>query len=348
MYSLPRKLQNMTPYTPHTEYFPIRLDANESPFLPSETAKAKIKAAIDDIEFDRYPDPAAKNIRESYAELYGIDPDLLVASNGSDEIISVIINAFCDAGESVCVIEPDFSMYRFYAEVCGLNVISIKKKDFVIDPDEVIKTANESNAQLLIFSNPCNPTSVGLDRDSVRRIIKNVRCLVVLDEAYMDFYDQSLMNEVEDYDNLMILRTCSKMLGLAALRVGITVSNKRLVSVLNTVRSPYNVNTVSAKAASIILNDKEYIRSANRQLIELRDRLYEGVKKAVPNECRVIKPCTNFVTVVTDKAKDIYDFLKTKGVLIRCFDGFIRITAGTADENNAVVSALEEFFYENR
>lgn len=344
MYSLPKKLQDMTPYTPHTERFRVRLDANESPFMPDRAAIDKMKSALDKIEFNRYPDPSAKNIRECFASLYGLKPELLTASNGSDEIISVIINAFCDAGGSVCVIEPDFSMYRFYAEVCGLNVVAVKKRDFAIDPDEVIKTVNSSGAQILIFSNPCNPTSLGLDRESTRKIVKNVNSLVVLDEAYMDFYDQSLLGEVEEYDNLIILRTCSKMLGLAALRIGIAVANKRLTGILNTVRSPYNMNSLSALAACELLSDHEYVKTVNQKIIHSRDWLYNEILAFIPDYCKLIKPCTNFVTLVTDQAREIYDFLKTKGVLIRCFDEFIRITAGTQSENQAVTAALKEFF----
>lgn len=148
-------------------------------------------------------------------------------------------------------------MYDFYGYVSECRGIEIKKdENFTIDIDKVIETCNNENVKLLIFSNPCNPTSVGLTREAVRKIIRGVSALVVLDEAYMDFWNESMLGEFENYDNLLILKTCSKAFGLAALRVGFAVGNEKLVRAIKAVKSPYNVNTCSQKMAEAVLKNR--------------------------------------------------------------------------------------------
>ena len=127
-----------------------------------------------------------------------------------------------------------------------------KGEDFRIDPQAVIDEVKRQDVKMLIFSNPCNPTSVGLAAEDVRKIVRGVDALVVLDEAYMDFWDQSLLSEVSDYDNLIILKTCSKAIGMAALRVGFAVANEVITKALKAVKSPYNVNSISQAIARCV------------------------------------------------------------------------------------------------
>ena len=148
-----------------------------------------------------------------------------------------------------------------------------KRQDLTIDVDEVIAKAQAENVKMIVFSNPCNPTSLGLPREEVRRLIRSVDALVVLDEAYMDFWDQSLLGEVEDYDNLIILRTCSKAIGAAALRLGFAVAAPRLTRVLRAVKSPYNVNSLSQAIGTLVLGEREWEAGARAQIVDSRRAL---------------------------------------------------------------------------
>ena len=213
-YILNNKLKDLQPYDPIAGNYSIRLDANESFLeLPMELLE-KAQYSMADIAFNRYPDPYATELCESFGAYYGVDPALVTAGNGSDEWLFIIATSFLMRGDKILTVEPDFSMYRFYGSLAEAeNVVYKKKEDLSIDVDDLIVQVRESGAKVVLFSNPCNPTSLGLRREEVRKLITSVSALVVLDEAYMDFWDQSLLGEVAQYDNLIILRTCSKAFG---------------------------------------------------------------------------------------------------------------------------------------
>lgn len=229
MYTLNEKIRDLEPYEPIAGEYKIRLDANESFLCLPESVMASALHAMMRVELNRYPDPTAKDLCAAFAKSYKVKPACVAAGNGSDELINVIFQSFLMKGETYATLTPDFSMYDFYGYVSECRGIEIKKdENFTIDIDKVIETCNNENVKLLIFSNPCNPTSVGLTRETVRKIIRGVSALVVLDEAYMDFWNESMLGEFENYDNLLILKTCSKAFGLAALRVGFAVGNEKL------------------------------------------------------------------------------------------------------------------------
>ena len=262
MYRLNDKIKDLKPYDPVGERYRIHLDANES-FLPIPAeVLEEVKADLDKLEFNRYPDPLAKEACEAFSGYYGVPVRNVVAGNGSDELITVIFTAFLQKGDAFATLEPDFSMYAFNGFLQEMRHVVIgKKEDFTLDIDRVIETCNNEGVKLLIFSNPCNPTSLGLDRAAVRRIISGVSALVVLDEAYMDFWEESMLQEAAEYDNLLVLKTCSKAFGLAALRVGFAVGCEKLIRAVKAVKSPYNVNALSQRMAEVVLNSRGSSRS---------------------------------------------------------------------------------------
>ena len=236
-FELNEKLKNMTPYEPVSGNFAVRLDANESFVSQSEAIRAELAETLRELPLNRYPDPMAAEVCAKFAAYYGLNPAHVTAGNGSDELISVITGAFLSQGDKLLTVLPDFSMYGFYADLAGAEVVSLKKGEaLTIDVDALIETARREQISCVMFSNPCNPTGQGLPREEVRRIVTSLDCLVVLDEAYMDFYTESLLDEAEAYDNLIILRTCSKALGLAAFRLGFAVATERLTKVLRAVQ----------------------------------------------------------------------------------------------------------------
>ena len=344
MYTLASKADSLTPYDCTEGAYRVHMDANESFLLPTEADRMKMARAAADVALNRYPDPLARELCVAFASLYKVNPELVTAGNGSDELISVILSTFLQKGEKVLTVAPDFSMYRFYTAITENPCITLDKgAELRIDPDRVIHTILTENIRLLIFSNPCNPTSLGLKREDVRRIITETEALIVLDEAYMDFWDQSLLDEVERYDNLIILRTCSKALGLAALRVGFAVANRRLTGILRAAKSPYNVNAVSQAMATVALSNPVYHSVYLGLLLTSRDMLVAGLKKLEAEGLleKVYDSVTNFAYVKVKGTKEICDDLEDRGIRIRRFgDEFLRITAGTESENKELLATL--------
>lgn len=348
MYKLNSKISNLTPYSPITGDYKIRLDANESCFNLPQDILEQIKMAVENIDYNRYPDPYATELCKAFADFYGISEKNVTAFNGSDELITLLMTTFMMSGETLVTVEPDFSMYRFYTTLAELNCVSAPKKaDLSIDIDVVIKTVKENNARGVIFSNPCNPTSKGISREEVIKLITSVDALVILDEAYMDFWDASILDLVNSYDNLIIMRTASKAIGAAAIRLGFAVTNEVNSNALKAVKSPYNVNSVSQKIGTIIYKNKEFLQNRRNTIVSLRENLYNDLKEIeceYPEKLSIVEGCSNFVFIKTDLSKEIFDFFLSKGIAIRLMNDYIRITAGTAEENNAVVTLLKEFF----
>ena len=345
-YELNDKIKGLTPYDPVDGKYRVRLDANEAFFSPSAEMMQKIHEAVDSVLFNRYPDPYATKLCELFAAYYGIDKDNVTAGNGSDELISVIFGSFMQKGGKAVTLAPDFSMYGFYANLYECENVIIQKKDYMINADEVIDTVQKEAASLLIFSNPCNPTSILLDERDVRKIIENVDALVVLDEAYMDFTDGSLLNSVNDYDNLIVLRTCSKAVGMASVRLGFAVANKRITNALRSVKSPYNVNSVSQAIGEAVFSDPDYVKACISRICMSKELLLEELKKVeekYPDKFTVIASQANFVYNKSAYSKEIFEYLKTKGIVVRCFGDHLRISAGRNHENIETAALIDEF-----
>ena len=295
----------------------------------------------------RYPDPAAAEACAAFGALYGIPADLITAGNGSDELISVICTAFLEKQDKVMTLDPDFSMYRFYARQEEKPCLVWEKgEDLTIDVPRVLDTMQREQVRMLIFSNPCNPTSLGLTIPQVRQLVEGTDALIVLDEAYMDFWDQSFLPWVEQYDNLIILRTCSKALGLAGLRLGFAVANPTLTAVLRAAKSPYNCDSVTTAMATVILKNPLYREVYLPIIRQSRDMLLQGLQALRQQGLvdRVYDSCTNFVLIELKNAVQVFEDLKDCGILVRCLGPTrLRITAGTEAENREVLAYLKVF-----
>lgn len=340
MYTLAPKAASLTPYDPIAGDYPIRLDANESFLLPTPSDRERMAVSAASAALNRYPDPLATAPCEAFAALYGVSPSLVTAGNGSDELISVILSTFLQKGETVLTLSPDFSMYRFYTGITENPCVVLEKgADLRIDVDRVLSAIAREGARLCIFSNPCNPTSLGLPREEVRRLLRGTDALVVVDEAYMDFYDQSLLPEAASYDNLIVLRTCSKALGLAGLRLGFAVCNERLTGILRAAKSPYNVNAVTQAMATVVLQNPTYRETYVPQLLRSRRELLTGLRAL--HVGTVFESDTNFVLWELPQANRVFEKLKEAGIVVRLFpENRLRVTAGAPEENAALLRAL--------
>ncbi len=351
-YVLCDKVKELEPYQPITGQYKIRLDANESFYNMPEEIKTEFKAIIDKLDFNRYPDPTAKKLIAAFASYYDIDPDTVTASNGSDEMLYLLASAMLNKNSTVIVAEPDFSMYGFYSFLSENKIISFAKNDMLkINADELIRTAQENNADMIIFSNPCNPTGCGLSAQDARKLISSVSALVVLDEAYMDFWDQPLLKEASQYDNLIVLKTASKAVGSAALRLGFAVSNKTITTALRAVKSPYNVNSLSQELGACIYSHKAVLDERRDSIIKNTADLYKSLldlKNTYKLPFDIAEPCANFVFIRTGLAKDIFGYLLENSIAVRYFGnaGALRITTGSSEENSELLKAVERYILE--
>lgn len=340
------KIRSLQPYRPDIGGpVSIHLDANES-FIPlSETLRQKIGAEIAAAAFHRYPDPLAAAACAAFGRRYGIDPACLTAGNGSDELISVLMNTFVQRGEKVVLTEPDFSMYRIYCGMAELTPVVIGKgRDLTFDPEEMIAAANREHPRLILFSNPCNPTGQGLPADAVLNIVRRAGCLVVVDEAYMDFWDESILGRATEWENLIVLRTCSKV-GLAGARLGFAAAGPRLTERLRAAKSPYNVNSLTQAAGAAFLNDRGFLDGTIAAIRRSRDSLYESLQKrsgAYPGRMTVFPSHTNFVTVRMPDAAACHRRLRKRGISVRLIgEELLRITTGSDSENRSLLAALD-------
>ena len=349
MFQLNDKVKNLTPYEPISGTYEIRLDANESFLTFPEEILSEMLEAIKSSALNRYPDPNATKLVKGFADYFKVDANCVTAGNGSDEIISVIMNAFLQKGDKILTLEPDFSMYRFYAEIAECQCVKYQKNENLdVNIDDVIALANNEKVRIVIFSNPCNPTSRIITRDDVIKLINNTDALVVLDEAYMDFAgDESLLGEFKNYNNLIILKTCSKALGAAALRLGFAVANNTLTNVIRAVKSPYNVNTVSQAMGEVLFSHPDYIDNCIKTVVESRKELYSQLLEIDSDKIeRIYETNTNFVFMKVKNAKEIFEKMKENSIIIRNMGDYLRITAGNSQENEKMLEVFKKVLEE--
>jgi histidinol-phosphate aminotransferase len=333
MYKFPESVNALTPYEPLMCDCPVRLDANES-FIP---AISDYSGILKDLKINRYPDPYAGNLLRKYAKLRNVSPEILTAGNGSDELICLIVSAFLSGGKKITAFSHDFSMYYFYPKLYGVNLeVLPKKQDLHIDFAKI----NDTDA--VIFSNPCNPTSLAESRENITAEIKRrPDTLFIVDEAYMEFCGEgcSVLDLAGVLPNLIVLRTFSKALGAAALRLGIAAASPEITRKLRAVKSPYNVNTITQILGEYITDNfnPENIRT----IIRSREFLQNEMEKVSAFD-KVYKSETNFVFAETKHSRDIFLELLKRGVAIRELGGSLRITAGTDEENKILTENLKD------
>ena len=324
----------------------IRVNANESHKNINDVELRDIIQEITKVKFNRYPDDQCNELREIYGKVIGVNKDNLIAGNGSDEMISLIISSQITKKKVVLTIDPDFSMYDFYTSVSdGVIKKYSTEKDGAFSVNKFINFGKKLSPKLIIFSNPNNPTGHVISNEDILYILDSFKdSLVVVDEAYYEFYGQSMISYIEKYKNLVVTRTLSKAWGLAALRVGFLIANKDLIEELSKSKVPYNLNTISQVIATNILRHPERILENVEELVYERERLYKNLKNIEERSNKRIifyKSKANFIfgrSIIKDELKNV---LENKGILIRYFnDNSFRITVGSPLENDLVVNVI--------
>jgi histidinol-phosphate aminotransferase len=325
----------------------VKLDAMENPYrLPPALAR-EMGERLADVAVNRYPDPQAPELRARLRKAMRIPAELdVLLGNGSDEIIQMVSLALARPGAVALAPEPSFVMYRMSAMIAGLRFEGVPLgSDFTLDEPALAAAIERHRPALAWFSYPNNPTGNLFDREAILRAVRACPGLVVVDEAYFPFSGgATLAGEVARHPNMLLLRTVSK-LGLAGMRLGLAAGAPEWIAELEKLRPPYNVNSLTAAAAELVLGHPEVLEEQARAIVEERARL-EGALDGMPGMER-FPSAANFVLVRVADAGRAAEALNRRGILIRNLHGShallancLRLTVGTPDENTKLIEAL--------
>lgn len=328
----------LKPYTSARDEFKdferkmVFLDANENPYNNG---------------LNRYPDPQQIKLKTKICEIQNVAIDNILLGNGSDEVLDLIIRAFCEPKmDNIISMPPTYGMYKVLSDINN-----IKNKEVVLTNDFQINTVNvlstiDKNTKLIFICSPNNPTGNVFDSSTIKQLLENFKGLVVLDEAYIDFAEaKSWLDDIKNYPNLIVMQTLSKAFGLAGIRLGICYANAEIIQVLNKVKPPYNVNQLTQEKALEILNNLDLIKSQVREIKKNKIKLTEALKnidfieKIYPSEA-------NFILVKVDDADKRYQQLIKKEIVVRnrsnqiLCNNTLRFTIGTNEENKRLIKEL--------
>lgn len=330
----------------------ILLNANESPYPITEEIREEILAELARLEFNRYPEDDAAALRKVYANYLNVNETMIMAGNGSDELIGLLIALTIEKGKKVYTLDPDFSMYDYYTGMHGGEMIKYNyAMNHRFHVEEFIEYGREHGVDLILFSNPNNPTGKHISNKDLIKIVEAFpRCLVVIDEAYGEFAKESMLTHVNEYQNLVILRTMSKAFGAAALRCGFMITNEETMKQLRAYKVPYNVNSVTQAIATILLQHTQEMKQHIQALIDARDALYQEVCALDLDEFILYPSQANYLYGTTTKKDAFLQALANKDITIRDYaatDTF-RITIGSPEENALVLETIKDVFQESK
>jgi histidinol-phosphate aminotransferase len=332
-------------YKPDRTPAELYLDANECAYPVPDEVRAEIDAALQRVDLRRYPDPLALELKQAIQQLYGLDPAGVVVGNGSDDLISILVTAFGERPAKVLVPTPTFAMYQIIANCHGLLPLTVPlTEEFDLDGDALLKAVEAEAPKLIFLASPNNPTGRCFSREVIARLLEETEAAVVIDEAYADFAGVTHTDWLARYDNLMILRTLSKV-GLATLRVGFLAANPLLAFQLDKVRLPYNVGALAQTAATIALRRWDVLQPQIDRVVAERRRLYSALQDLPDVE--TYPSDANFLLLRTEKAREVHRGLLARGIRIKRLggprlEGCLRVTIGQPAENDRFLAALTE------
>lgn len=333
-------IKTIKPYaSARDEYKDLRsdmmfLDANENPF---------------DNGVNRYPDPQQTALKQSLADIKKIPQSQILLGNGSDEVLDLIFRAFCEPNcDKIITLPPTYGMYSVLADINAVENIEVplNSLDFQPKVDDVLRASNEQT-KLLFLCSPNNPTANSFESSKIEKLLSNFRGIVVIDEAYIDFSkNESWLNRINEFPNLIVTQTLSKAYGLAGIRLGVCYASVEIISVLNKIKPPYNVNELTQKRALKQLNDLNEVNEQIQTLLKSRKCIIEALK-SISFINKIYTSDANFILIKVDNATARYNQLIKTGTVVRnrtnqlgC-ENCLRITVGTKEENNKLIQALK-------
>ena len=341
-------VRKMAPYNPPSSgrAGKLRLDFNENTIGSSARVVEFLKERLSRDGLAVYPE--YEEARPKLAAFFGVRPEETLLTNGTDEAIQVLINTYVDDGDDVVLLRPSYAMYRFYAEVAGASIreVDYRAGDLGFPIDELIIQLRPETRAVLI-ANPNNPTGTGTRLGNIRKILNAAPgAAVLIDEAYFEFSGVTALELINEFPNLFISRTFSKVYGMAAMRLGCLFSRAANVASLRKAQSPYSVNSLAAMAALAAIEDTRYVNDYVQEILAAREHLYVGFEK---RGIEYYKSDANFVLFrAGDRAVELRDYLRDRGVLVRDrsyeLPGCVRVTVGTRDQVARFFEVLEEIW----
>lgn len=311
----------------------VFLDANENPFNQP---------------YNRYPDPLQRELKSRIGKIKGVSAENIFLGNGSDEPIDLLIRAFCEPGiHNIVQIEPTYGMYQVAA---GINNVEVKKTlltdNYQLDAAELLDSVDD-HTRIIFLCTPNNPTGNALDTNEIIKVLNGFDGPVVVDEAYIDFAPGlSLLPRLNEFSNLIILQTFSKAWGMAGIRLGMAFASAEIISILNKIKYPYNLNILTQQKALELLGNAGEMQQWLETLLAEREKLAAALNQ-IPYVEKVWPSDANFLLVKMKNARRVYEFLVEKGIIVRdrskvllCEDS-LRITVGSEEENKALIETLK-------
>jgi histidinol-phosphate aminotransferase len=335
---LRNNIKALKPYSSARDEFSgeadVYLDANENPY---------------NAPYNRYPDPMQWVLKTKIGSLKNIAPEKIFLGNGSDEPIDIIFRAFCEPGvDNMVSIDPTYGMYQVAADINNVEVRKVKlDENFGFSAQKLLDATNLYTKAIFICS-PNNPTANLLDKTEIVKLLTDFDGLVVLDEAYIDFSpESSLLSELDQYENLIILQTFSKAWGMAGIRLGMAFAQSEIIRIFNKVKYPYNINILTQQKALELLDNQEEKEAWVKEILEERDLMVKKLFK-LPFVQVVYPSDANFILVKMNDARGIYEYLTEQKIIVRdrskiaLCDDCLRITIGSPKENKKLRKALKE------
>ena len=319
----------------------IRLDTNTNVLGSNPAAAEYLRTHTWDL--NGYPDTYSGGLRSALGELYGLDPDCIIAGNGSDEMIDVLFKTFTNWGDDTAVPVPSYTLYDYFVRMNGGKAVPVDlTDDFQLDVDGIVGTG----AKIVIVPSPNNPTGNSFRRSDLEDLLSRFDGIVVVDEAYSEYSGENMISRVCEFDNLVVTRTFSKAYAMAALRVGYMASNPRLAEMMASVKIPYSLNAISEGAAIAALKDQSFVRRSVDMVREQRPALIRGMQRlgfeTFPSD-------SNFVLARSPIDHEaLVSGLRERGILIRDFgskrrtENCVRPTVGTAELNALLLDRMGE------
>jgi len=326
----------------------IKLDAMENPYTLPETLKAEWLKRLQAVPVNRYPDPSASTLRTKLKQTLNVPSGMeVMLGNGSDELIQLIAMGVAQPGACVLAPTPTFVMYEMIATFIGMKFVGVPLgPDFVLDVDAMLAAIRTHHPAVVFLAYPNNPTGNLFDASAMESILRAAPGLVVVDEAYHAFAEQSFMGRLGEFDNLLVMRTLSKQ-GLAGLRLGVLAGDPAWLTEFDKLRLPYNINSLTQASAVFALEHKDVLDAQAMQLRADRALLYKEL--ATLPGVTVWPSAANFILFRVTNAAKVFTKLREQGVLIKNLSGAggvladcLRVTVGTTAENKAFLVALQK------
>ena len=320
----------------------IKLNSNENPYPPSPKA-LKVLQEIDAEMLRRYPDPTATNFRIAASEVLGVPSDWIIAGNGSDDLLNLIVRAVGEPGKQIVCPAPTYVLYRTLADIQEADFVEVPyPEDYQLPVDLLIA----ARGAVTFVAAPNSPSGTAISAADLEKLARGLSGILVIDEAYVDFAEENALELTKNYSNVIVLRTLSKGYSLAGLRLGFCIANPALLAELNKVKDSYNVDALAYAVAASAIADQDY-KIANAEKIKAsREKLAIRFKEL---DFQVWPSQANFLLVRPPQgdAERIYQTLKQQGILIRYFKqprltDKLRITVGTEEQNQILVKTLRE------